>query len=67
MDYDGGRTRSDIVSRAMDLFSDNAPPPELLEVSGQARGEGCLRLAGGGGRPLQKELFSRILSKCFWN
>lgn len=33
MDYDGGRTRSDIVSRAMDLFSDNAPPPELLEVS----------------------------------
>ena len=32
MDYDGGRTRSDIVSRALDLFSDNAPPPELLEV-----------------------------------
>ena len=33
MDYDGGRTRSDIVSRALDLFSDNAPPPELLEVN----------------------------------
>nr|4GWR_A Chain A, Protein disulfide-isomerase A6 [Homo sapiens]4GWR_B Chain B, Protein disulfide-isomerase A6 [Homo sapiens] len=25
VDYDGGRTRSDIVSRALDLFSDNAP------------------------------------------
>lgn len=33
VDYDGGRTRSDIVARALDLFSDNAPPPELLEVS----------------------------------
>lgn len=33
VDYDGGRTRSDIVSRALDLFSDNAPPPELLEVT----------------------------------
>lgn len=33
VDYDGGRTRSDIVSRALDLFSDNAPPPELLEVN----------------------------------
>lgn len=33
LDYDGGRTRSDIVSRALDLFSDNAPPPELLEVN----------------------------------
>lgn len=32
VDYDGGRTRSDIVARALDLFSDNAPPPELLEV-----------------------------------
>ncbi|KAB1267270.1 Protein disulfide-isomerase A6 [Camelus dromedarius] len=32
VDYDGGRTRSDIVSRALDLFSDNAPPPELLEI-----------------------------------
>ncbi|KYO32992.1 protein disulfide-isomerase A6 isoform X1 [Alligator mississippiensis] len=32
VDYDGGRTRADIVTRALDLFSDNAPPPELLEV-----------------------------------
>ncbi|XP_024901560.1 protein disulfide-isomerase A6, partial [Pteropus alecto] len=32
VDYDGGRTRSDIVSRALDLFSDNAPPPELHEI-----------------------------------
>nr|1X5D_A Chain A, Protein disulfide-isomerase A6 [Homo sapiens] len=37
VDYDGGRTRSDIVSRALDLFSDNAPPPELLE-SGPSSG-----------------------------
>ncbi|XP_006903376.1 PREDICTED: protein disulfide-isomerase A6-like [Elephantulus edwardii] len=32
VDYDGGRTKSNIVSRALDLFSDNAPPPELLEI-----------------------------------
>lgn len=32
MDYDGGRSRSDIVARAMDLYSANAPPPELLEI-----------------------------------
>lgn len=32
-DYQGGRSRGDIIERAMDLFSDNAPPPELLEVS----------------------------------
>ncbi|NP_001265732.1 protein disulfide-isomerase A6 precursor [Ictalurus punctatus] len=31
-DYQGGRTRSDIIARAIDLFSDNAPPPELLEI-----------------------------------
>ncbi|XP_061101014.1 protein disulfide-isomerase A6 [Conger conger] len=31
-DYEGGRTRSDFVARALDLFSANAPPPELLEV-----------------------------------
>lgn len=31
-DYQGGRTRGDIIARAMDLFSDNAPPPELLEI-----------------------------------
>lgn len=32
-DYQGGRSRGDIIARALDLFSDNAPPPELLEVS----------------------------------
>lgn len=31
-DYQGGRTRSDIVARAMDLFSDNIPAPEIQEV-----------------------------------
>lgn len=31
-DYHGGRTRSDIVARALDLYSDNAPPPELSEI-----------------------------------
>ncbi|XP_062858359.1 protein disulfide-isomerase A6 [Trichomycterus rosablanca] len=31
-DYQGGRTRSDIVARALDLYSDNAPPPELFEI-----------------------------------
>ncbi|NXC74700.1 PDIA6 isomerase, partial [Anhinga anhinga] len=30
VDYGGGRTRSDIVARALGGFSDNAPPPELL-------------------------------------
>lgn len=30
--YDGGRTKADIVARALDLFSENAPPPELLEL-----------------------------------
>ena len=46
MDYDGGRTRSDIVSRALDLFSDNAPPPELLEVRRWAGGVGEAGAAG---------------------
>lgn len=32
-DYQGGRSRGDIIARALDLFADNAPPPELLEVS----------------------------------
>lgn len=32
-DYQGGRSRGDIIARALDLFSDNAPPPELVEVS----------------------------------
>lgn len=31
-DYQGGRTRNDIIERALDLFSDNAPAPEVLEV-----------------------------------
>ncbi|XP_075057536.1 protein disulfide-isomerase A6 [Mixophyes fleayi] len=32
IDYEGGRTKADIVARALDLFSDNAPAPELLEI-----------------------------------
>ncbi|KAM4693594.1 protein disulfide-isomerase A6 [Discoglossus pictus] len=32
VDYDGGRTRADIVARALDLFSQNAPAPELFEI-----------------------------------
>ncbi|KAG8445647.1 hypothetical protein GDO86_010433 [Hymenochirus boettgeri] len=32
VDYDGGRTKADIVARAMDLFSENAPPPEMHEI-----------------------------------
>lgn len=32
-DYQGGRSRGDIIERAMDLFSDNAPAPEIVEVS----------------------------------
>ncbi|XP_058469880.1 protein disulfide-isomerase A6 isoform X2 [Solea solea] len=31
-DYQGGRSRGDIISRALDLFSDNSAPPELLEI-----------------------------------
>uniref|UniRef100_A0A8C2F472 Protein disulfide-isomerase A6 n=1 Tax=Cyprinus carpio TaxID=7962 RepID=A0A8C2F472_CYPCA len=31
-DFQGGRTRSDIVARAMDLYSDNIPPPQLQEI-----------------------------------
>ncbi|KAF6723976.1 Protein disulfide-isomerase A6 [Oryzias melastigma] len=31
-DYQGGRTRGDIIERALDLFSDNAPAPELVEI-----------------------------------
>ncbi|KAG7245833.1 hypothetical protein CRUP_016996, partial [Coryphaenoides rupestris] len=29
-DYQGGRTRADIIAKALDLFSDNAAPPELV-------------------------------------
>ncbi|XP_040283399.1 protein disulfide-isomerase A6 [Bufo bufo] len=32
VDYEGGRTKADIVARALDMFSANAPPPEILEV-----------------------------------
>lgn len=31
-DYQGGRSRDDIINRALDLFSENAPPPELVEI-----------------------------------
>ncbi|XP_013871144.1 protein disulfide-isomerase A6 isoform X1 [Austrofundulus limnaeus] len=31
-DYQGGRTRGDIIEKAMDLFADNAPAPELVEI-----------------------------------
>ncbi|KAM9355185.1 protein disulfide-isomerase A6 [Pholidichthys leucotaenia] len=31
-DYQGGRSRDDIIAQAMDLFADNAPAPELLEI-----------------------------------
>ncbi|XP_061602306.1 protein disulfide-isomerase A6 isoform X2 [Cololabis saira] len=31
-DYQGGRSRGDIIEKALDLFSDNAAPPELLEI-----------------------------------
>lgn len=31
-DYQGGRSRGDIIARALDLFSDNATPPQLLEI-----------------------------------
>ncbi|XP_066453352.1 protein disulfide-isomerase A6 isoform X2 [Eleutherodactylus coqui] len=32
IDYEGGRTRADIVARALDLFSESAPAPEILEI-----------------------------------
>ncbi|KAF7645607.1 hypothetical protein LDENG_00201250 [Lucifuga dentata] len=31
-DYQGGRSRGDIIEKALELFSDNAPPPELQEI-----------------------------------
>lgn len=45
VDYEGGRTRSDIVTHALALFSANAPPPELLEVH---RASMCLCFFGCG-------------------
>lgn len=32
IDYEGGRTKADIVARALDLFSESAPAPEILEI-----------------------------------
>ncbi|KAL2082437.1 hypothetical protein ACEWY4_022255 [Coilia grayii] len=41
-DYQGGRTRTDLVAYALDLFSDNIPPPEILEiVSGDVLKKSC--------------------------
>ncbi|XP_060947049.1 protein disulfide-isomerase A6 isoform X1 [Limanda limanda] len=34
-DFQGGRTRGEIIERALDLYSDNAPPPEMLEILGE--------------------------------
>ncbi|XP_029965748.1 protein disulfide-isomerase A6 [Salarias fasciatus] len=31
-DYEGGRSRGDIIERAKELFFDNAPAPEVLEI-----------------------------------
>jgi len=36
-DYDGGRTASDIVTWASNKAAENAPAPELLELTGQSR------------------------------
>ncbi|KAM8953881.1 protein disulfide-isomerase A6 isoform 2-T2 [Pelodytes ibericus] len=32
VDYEGGRTKADIVTRALDMFSENAPAPEIFEI-----------------------------------
>ena len=32
VDFDGGRTSSDIVQWALNKFAENAPPPELVEL-----------------------------------
>uniref|UniRef100_A0A8D3D0Q8 Protein disulfide-isomerase A6 n=1 Tax=Scophthalmus maximus TaxID=52904 RepID=A0A8D3D0Q8_SCOMX len=31
-DYQGGRSRGDIIAKALELFSDDAPAPEMLEI-----------------------------------
>ncbi|KAM4041854.1 protein disulfide-isomerase A6 [Anomaloglossus baeobatrachus] len=36
VDYEGGRTRADIVARALDMFSENAPAPEISEMLNEA-------------------------------
>lgn len=64
MDYDGGRTRSDIVSRALDLFSENAPPPELLEVNHflHSRQEALVQSDGGGSASVMTLILSFQMS-----
>lgn len=32
MEYDGGRTSSDIVSWATEKLAENLPPPEVVQV-----------------------------------
>ncbi|XP_078094204.1 protein disulfide-isomerase A6 isoform X2 [Mustelus asterias] len=32
-DYEGGRSKGDIVARALELFAENAPAPELHEIT----------------------------------
>lgn len=36
-EYDGGRTASDIVTWAMNKVSENAPPPEIVQLTEQAQ------------------------------
>ncbi|XP_072099989.1 protein disulfide-isomerase A6-like, partial [Mobula birostris] len=35
VDYDGGRSKSDIVARALELFAENAPAPEMKEITNE--------------------------------
>ncbi|XP_062889698.1 protein disulfide-isomerase A6 [Mobula hypostoma] len=35
VDYDGGRSKSDIVARALELFAENAPTPEMKEITNE--------------------------------
>ncbi|XP_059810624.1 protein disulfide-isomerase A6 [Hypanus sabinus] len=35
IDYDGGRSKSDIVARALELFAENAPAPEMKEITNE--------------------------------
>uniref|UniRef100_A0A3P9KWZ5 Protein disulfide-isomerase A6 n=1 Tax=Oryzias latipes TaxID=8090 RepID=A0A3P9KWZ5_ORYLA len=66
-DYQGGRTRGDIIERALDLFSDNAPPPELVEVP-RVRAASSHRLcprfsAGAAGRNGYLEVMIKMAEK----
>ncbi|XP_063078522.1 protein disulfide-isomerase A6 [Engraulis encrasicolus] len=41
-DYQGGRTRADLVAHGLELFSDNMPAPEILEmVNGDVLKKSC--------------------------